>query len=207
MARDDLDRRVRITNSEVLDRFARANQSIIVLGSHEANWEWVLLSCSGRMPFSVEAAYKPPNNRRFHAFLRVMRTRFGASLFAPEQAGRAIREGRSTLRAIVLTVDEKPSTNDQCHWVRFLGQDTAFRSSFATLAKQWKYPVVFASRRRTSRGHYEVTFEILGEPPYEQTPVQLVARYVEALERSIIRNPADWLWTQRRWAIEKPFYE
>lgn len=204
--KDELNKRVHIKNIDVLDRFVEANQSIVLLGSHEANWEWVGLACSYRLPFAMEGAHKPLRPAGLHTFMHKMRTRFGASLFTPEQAARALIEGRKKRRAISFIVDEKPSLRDECHWVKFLNQETAFRSSFEKIARQWRYPVVFASRRRTSRGHYEVTFEVLGEPPYDSPPFQLVERYAQALQNSIIANPADWLWTQRRWTIKKPFY-
>jgi KDO2-lipid IV(A) lauroyltransferase len=103
-------------------------------------------------------------------------------------------------------VDGKPLTDDECHSVQFLNQQTAFRSRFATLATLWNYPVIFADRHRTARGHYEVHFELLGEPPYPTAAPWLVERYAEALERSLRTSPADWLWSQRRWDFSKPFY-
>jgi KDO2-lipid IV(A) lauroyltransferase len=206
LSREELLKRVTITNIEVLDRFVQAHQSIVLLGSHEANWEWVFLACSGQLPFDILAVYGPLPNAHADAFMNITRSRFGASLCTRQDLGRQLIEGRKKLRAVVLTVDGKPLADDECHWVTFLNQDTAFRSRFEALARQWQYPVVFTSRKRTARGHYAVTFEILGEPPYGTQHLQLVAHYAESLQRSIRANPADWLWTQRRWNVRKPLY-
>ncbi|MGQ0429069.1 MAG: lysophospholipid acyltransferase family protein [Gammaproteobacteria bacterium] len=207
ISEEALNERVHITNAELLERFAGRNQSIILLGSHEANWEWVALACSSRSPIHLHVVYRRLPQAGVNAFLRAMRSRFGALLFTRQEFQRALIEGRKRLRAIALVVDERPSTRDERHWVCFFNRDTAFRSGFATLAGQWQYPVVFASRRRTSRGHYEVTFVIVGEPPYDSQPVHLVERYVQLLQQSIAANPADWLWTQPRWNRNKPFYD
>ncbi len=201
-----LHNRVRIKNPELLQRFADANQSLLLVGSHEANWEWVFLACSLRLPFEVHAVYKPLRHARVDAFVRATRSRFGAALFTRGQFVQQMADPRDGLRAIGLIVDERPSAGDARHWVRFLGKDTAFRTAFEQLARLWKFPVVFSSRRRTARGCYEVTFEILGEPPYDPMPGLLVERYAASLERSIRENPADWLWTQRRWETQRSFY-
>jgi len=207
ISKGELNERVRITNPEMVERFARANQSIVLLGSHEANWEWILLACSERLPFDIHTVYGVLGNAGIDSFLHAVRSRFGASLHTRKDFARELIAGRNKLRAIVLTVDGKPLPDDDTHWVQFLNQDTAFRSRFETLARLWRYPVIFVARRRTARGHYEVTFELLGEPPYDVPPFQLVDRYAAALQRSITENPADWLWTQRRWTIKKPFYD
>jgi lauroyl/myristoyl acyltransferase len=34
----------------------------------------------------------------------------------------------------------------------------------------------------------------------------LIASFAEALERSIVAQPANWLWSHRRWRGEKPIY-
>jgi len=206
ISKDELNDRVRITNIEAVEQFAREHQSIILIGSHEANWEWVLLACSSQLTHDIQAAYKPPPSAGLHAFLRNVRTRFGASLFATDKAAQAIIEGRKKLRAIAIIGDEKPSKTDPCRWTTFLNQETAFRTSFETLAELWRYPVVFVSRKRTSRGRYEVTFVVLGKPPYDTKKSNLVEAYASALQSSIRARPADWLWTQRRWSIAKPDY-
>jgi KDO2-lipid IV(A) lauroyltransferase len=206
LGRPKLDERVRIINPELLQSFATAGQSVMLVGSHQANWEWVFLACCGRIPFEICAVHALLGHPGIDGFLRVMRSRFGATMLTRKAFGRELIAGRNRLRAIVLTVDGKPLPEDECHSVRFLNQQTAFRSRFATLATLWNYPVIFADRRRTARGYYEVRFELLGEPPYDTLAPWLVERYAEALERSLRASPADWLWTQRRWNFSKPFY-
>jgi KDO2-lipid IV(A) lauroyltransferase len=204
ISQKELNARVRITNLEMLDRFADAGQSIVLLGAHEANWEWVFLACSGRLPFAVDVIYKPLHNAVFDAFVARTRSRFGAHLIVPNDALKELVKGRDRLRAIALLVDQRPAAGNESHRVSFLDQDTPFLVGFEKLARLWKYPVVFAARHRTRRGHYEVTFEILGEPPYDSTRFEIVQRYASALERSIRKHPADWLWSHRRWLAAKP---
>ncbi len=204
--REELGRRVRFTNFELLERYLAARQPFVLVGSHGANWEWVSLACSARLPCEYHVVYKEPRDAAYGAFMAAVRSRFGAILIErsralPELAGRQDR-----LRAIALAVDHAPAPGEPCHWVRFLNQDTAFQVGFERLARMWAYPVVHAARRRLGRGRYEVTFEILGEPPYAGPAYAMVERFAASLERAIRANPEDWFWHRRLWAHRRPFY-
>lgn len=62
-----------------------------------------------------------------------------------------------------------------------------------------QYPVLFFNTRRVKRGHYEVTIELLTEPPYTKGDTQVVEKYARKLEEAILENPANWLWSHDRW--------
>ncbi len=196
---EELDSRVQFANIEVLDRFVSGNQSIILVGAHEANWEWVFLACCRRLGFAVDLVYKPLHNAAIDDLMKRMRARFGANLVPAADAFKELIKGRERLRAIGLQVDQRPAGRSECRSFRFLNQATPFVVGFEKLARHWRYPVVFVGRSRTGRGRYAVAFEVLGEPPYDCAPFELTERYVRALERSILEHPADWLWTHRRW--------
>jgi KDO2-lipid IV(A) lauroyltransferase len=195
-----LDSHVRLVNVGILDRFAAAGQSIILLGAHEANWEWVFLACSRRLEFAVDLVYKPLHDAVIDELMRRTRARFGASLIpSGREVFKELIAGGTRLRAIGLQVDQRPGAGSESRSFRFLNRDTPFLVGFEKLARYWQYPVVFVGRRRTARGRYEVAFEVLAEPPYAAADFELTRRYVERLERSVLENPADWLWTHDRW--------
>ena len=58
---------------------------------------------------------------------------------------------------------------------------------------------------RERRGHYTVRLDVLAEPPYDDLDDALIIeRYARCLERTIIEQPADWLWLQKKWKYAKP---
>jgi len=207
ISRQELERRVRFTNFELLERFLAGQQSFVLIGSHGANWEWIGLACSARLPCSIDIVYKELRDVAYSAFMAGVRGRFGANLIERSGAMLELAKGRHRLRAIALLADHAPAAGDACHWVRFLNQDTAFQVGFERLARAWDYPVLHAARRRVARGRYEVTFEILGEPPFPVPAYTMVERFAASLERSILANPEDWFWHRRQWARERPFYD
>ena len=69
-----------------------------------------------------------------------------------------------------------------------------------------RLPVFYASVRRVSRSHYEAHFQQLWDGREILDPNQITERYARACEVDVLRSPADWLWSYRRWKLKKPLY-
>jgi KDO2-lipid IV(A) lauroyltransferase len=37
-------------------------------------------------------------------------------------------------------------------------------------------------------------------------PNEITEKYARACEADVLRSPADWLWSYRRWRLKKPLY-
>lgn len=198
--------RITLTNGELLDEYNAQAQPIIIVGSHQANWEWLFLACSLRFPFPLDAIYRPLHSAAFEDFVHTIRTRFGARLILDRVAFKTVMANLKEIRAVGLVADQRPGRKEQRHWTRFLNQDTAFHTGWARLAQFTKYPVLFARCERVARGRYELTFFPLGEPPYGSNVGPLIDAYADMLETAIVENPSSWLWTHNRWREKKPLY-
>ena len=66
------------------------------------------------------------------------------------------------------------------------------------------YAAFFTSMRRVRRGYYEMTFHPLAAAQEPLEPEAFTARYAQQLEADIRREPANWLWTHRRWKLAPP---
>jgi KDO2-lipid IV(A) lauroyltransferase len=60
--------------------------------------------------------------------------------------------------------------------------------------------------RRVRRGDYEVELRQLWDGRERTEPNQVTERYARACEADVLKNPADWLWSYRRWRLKKPLY-
>jgi KDO2-lipid IV(A) lauroyltransferase len=59
--------------------------------------------------------------------------------------------------------------------------------------------VVYADVRKLSRGHYQTEYSLLSDDPQSEAPDAITERYARAMEQTILRDPAFWLWTHKRW--------
>lgn len=200
----ELRRRVRFVNAEVLTRFTRAGQSVILLASHHCNWEWLLLAGCLELEGRVDVIYKPLRIAALERFILEFRSRFGGNPIRVKDFVPAALRGRGKGRVLALAVDQTPPWNGRKHWTRFLSQDTAFFVGAERIARIMHAPVFFAATRRVRRGYYEARLQLLAEPPYSGAGSDIIERYARAAEAHIAQHPADWLWMYRKWKYKKP---
>ncbi len=78
ISKHDLLMRVVFKNARVLEKFKDKNQSILLLASHQFNWEWLLVSGNLSLPIAIDFVYQPIQTSLTEKFLLACRTRFGA---------------------------------------------------------------------------------------------------------------------------------
>jgi Kdo2-lipid IVA lauroyltransferase/acyltransferase len=204
ISRDELQRRMTITASSRVQELVDQGTPLIFLTAHYCNWEWLLLYSCIHLPHPLVVAYQPFHNQRFDDFMLETRTRFGGKAVPATQLIREIVKNRKNLKTLTLLADQSPSRNERKYWTTFLNRDTAFIDGTDSLAWLTSMPVVFVHTRRRARGHYDVSLEMLAEPPYEKNTHTIVERYACKLEAMIEADPAAWLWSHRRWKFERP---
>jgi KDO2-lipid IV(A) lauroyltransferase len=107
-------------------------------------------------------------------------------------------------RVLGLIADQVPRTSPDRLWTRFLNQDTAFFKGPERMARVLRAPIVYASMRRLDRGRYEVELMPLTVAGERLPGGTATERYARVLERDIIREPAAWWWSHRRWKLSPP---
>jgi KDO2-lipid IV(A) lauroyltransferase len=207
ISEQELARRVRLVNPELIERYVERRQAVILLAAHQCNWEWLLLACSIRLPLPLDAVYKPLAVGKIDRLMFATRSRFQANPIAHDQAIVEIMRRRNALRGVAIIADQTPQRKAlEKYWTRWLGHDTAFVVGPAKIAKMTRYPVLFVGMKRVRRGYYEVFFKPLAEPPYEDGVDQIMEPYTRELEQLIQDAPPDWLWSYKKWRYKKPLY-
>jgi KDO2-lipid IV(A) lauroyltransferase len=200
----EIRRRVRFTNSELVASEINAGRSVVLLAAHLANWEWSLQAVALELTVPIDAAYKPLRSAGADRELLKLRGRFGARMIAAKKMLRMVASRRRELHAIAIMADQIPASSGGRHWLTFLGSDTAFYPGPAEIARLTGYATFFTSMRRTRRGYYEMTFHPMAAAGERLDPQIFTARYARILEMLIRADPADWMWTHRRWKIAPP---
>lgn len=200
---EELKRRLVYKNPEMVKQFSDTNQSILLLTSHQFNWEWLLASGCLYLPLSVDFVYQAQSNKIFNEFSLLGRTRFGAFPIERSQVGRETIKRKGILRGIALMADQFPGHLDnKKYWTQFLNQRTAFFLGLGQLAFLTQYPAVFFGLKKIKRGYYEAEGFVVSQPPYGRESQQIVEDYIQATERIIKQQPAGWLWSHNRWKTQ-----
>jgi KDO2-lipid IV(A) lauroyltransferase len=198
--KEDLARRLVFKNIEPLEKYKSNKQSVILLASHQFNWEWMVAAGNFQLPFDVDFVYQPVKNQLINDFLVTCRSRFGSYPIRRNQVAREIVKRKSILRAVAIVADQYPGQKkDKKYFIKFLNQETAFFQGANQLASLTQFPVMYGAVEKVKRGYYEVTMMPIAEPPYEKETPVIIENYAKAAEGVIKRYPSGWLWTHRRW--------
>jgi KDO2-lipid IV(A) lauroyltransferase len=203
----EIRRRVRIVNLEEPQALLARGQSVLLIGAHQCNWEWMLLALSLELGFPLDAAYKPLVNDWAEREMKRLRTRFGSRLVPAKDLLPDILKRQGVVRAIAMVADQEPTTSERRYWTRFLNRDTAFYMGPEEITRVTRFPVFFIAMRRRARGYYEMEFLPLAASPQSLSPGALTERYARLVEEQIHAAPPDWLWSHKRWKLKKSLYQ
>lgn len=203
MKPEEIDRRVTFVGAATARAALDAGQSIMVVTSHNCNWEWTLLKLSISMGHPLHGTYKPLKGRFGDRLMLTIRSRFGAEMITARRLLMRVLRYRGPARVVGIVADQAPTSSAIRYFTLFMGLDTAFFTGPEAIARAAKLPVWYLAMRRVARGHYEVSFDPLCEGGEDIAPGALLDRYAAAVESLTRENPPDWLWNYRRWKVQR----
>ena len=179
-------------------QLAAENKSIIIVMGHKGNWEWAGNTFSICCQHQLYVIYHPLTNKYFNGLICKMRERFGTRLIPMKDTFRDILKNRNELNATAFIADQSPNPAT-AHWMNFLHQDTPVFMGTEKIAQKIKYPIVFVSVKKLTRGYYILLAEQLQMPPYAGQDGNITEKHTRKLEADILAQPETWLWTHKRW--------
>lgn len=207
ISREEIIRRVDVSQKGVIERYLGEGQSVLMMTSHQFNWEWLLFAGCLQLSAPISPIYKKLNNSYYDKLMYRTRSRFGGQPIEMQETLARIIQRKHQVNVFGMVADQIPLPDAEKYWAKFLGRDTAFFVGSEKIAQMTKYPVVFAGMKKVKRGYYQVTFQPLAEPPYNLQSHEILDRYIAKCEKLLKEQPQSWLWSHRRWKYEKPLYD
>ena len=202
-AKYKVNRRVTLENPEEARAALDAGHSIIIVTSHNCNWEWALLKLCLEMGHPVHATYKPLKGRWGDRLMMTIRSRFGAEMIPARRLLMRVMRYRGPSRVIAMVADQAPTSSGVRYFTQFMGLDTAFFIGPEAIAKAGKLPVFYIAMRRVSRGFYRIRFVQIAAAGEELPTGVVIERYAREIELLTLERPPDWLWNYRRWKVQR----
>ena len=207
ISKKEMRRRMKFKGIELLEESCRNGRSCGVFLGHYGNWEWI-----SSMPLWIDQnlcqctqLYHPLENYVTDQLVLYTRKRFGGKNITADKSIKYMvnymRQGKPILVGFI--ADQGPSWESIYHWNNFLRHETPWFTGAERIMQKLDMDVYYLEVRRVKRGYYEAEYKRITTEPKKFEQFKLTDIYSEMLEETIIRDPAYWLWSHRRWKRSK----
>lgn len=205
ISQDEMDRRYKFKNIEIVKEYEKKGKSIILMCSHYASWEWVII-LGKYLDTDGYGVYKKIANPYFDKLVRDIRSKFKAVLIDTKHTVSTIKNNESKgIHATYLFIsDQTPRLSTSNYWNTFMGINTPIHTGAEKLAKDLDMSVLYLKVSKIKRGFYEAEFiEITDEP--RNTPEHYITdTFLRIVENQIKEEPRYYFWTHKRWKHKTP---
>ena len=197
---EEMDRRFRVTNIDLVQEYAKKGKSVILVASHYASYEW-LLTINRKIDFQGVAVYKKVANPYFDKLVRKIRSKYDTELVETRKAipTMAQNQRKGILSMYGLASDQSPKLDRIFHSMKFMGIEVPVHTGAEMLAKKYDLSVILVKVKKVARGYYEATFIPIAENPNDYDNFDITEKYLKEVEKQIYEAPEYYLWTHKRW--------
>lgn len=202
-------RLVEMTNPEEVEALMDKGRAVMILTSHCGNWEIL-----GGIPYySYDGKPSPLQKDNIFVVYKKLSSDISDKIFrsnrcqpVPGYEGcveshrlpREIVRHKNDRCAFLVNNDQYPS-HAFVDVGTFLNKPTRAFVATAEIAHKLSLPVVFMKMDNDRTGHYNMTFQTICEDGSTLSSADIVKKYMSLLEAQILANPANWLWSHKRW--------
>lgn len=202
----ELRKRFEIKNPELMEQLYDQNKSVLLVSAHYMNWEWMITGQDLFFPHQAIGIGMPLTSGYWDKKINTLRSRFGMKVIhakiVKETFNSYLKEGIPT--ATLVLSDQSPADSTKCYWMTFLHQTTGILFGAEQLANTYDQAVVFYLPKKIKRGYYEVELQLLTDEPRTLPWGKITETHAHLLEDRILKEPAPWLWSHKRWKRTVP---
>lgn len=199
MSNKEIHTRYTFTNIDFFTELYKDGKSVILVGSHYANWEWIM-SLDSFIDYKGYAAFTKINNRYFNNKVLKSRAKFGTNLIQTSQILAELKNNQQNniQAAYGLLSDQSPQLKKTFYWGNFLGNKVPIHTGAEMLSKKYDMNMVFIDTKKIKRGYYETTFSLISDDANNIADYKLTDIFLEKVEKKIREQPEYYLWTHNR---------
>ena len=198
--RTDFDH-MKLDGLKYLEEIKKSNEPVIFYSGHFANFELMAMELD-KFGIKCAAIYRPLNNFFLNPLMEYLRMKY----ICPNQ----IPKGRAGMREIIhrvkngysiaLMVDQRVGEGPR---ILFFNQPAQTTTIPAQLSLKYDCKLVPISLKRVG----DISFEMTVHEPYkiqktgdaDQDTKNITLKINQIIEKMIIKNPTQWLWSHNRW--------
>lgn len=190
-------------NWEVFQKLGEEGKNTYAILGHTFNWEWANVACQYHTPQQYACIYLPLTNSAFDRLMLRIRSRSGAWMVSMKALKSGLSRLRATQHILALAADQNPSEPELAAWIPFMNREAPFFRGPEQMARRARAAVVFAGIRKIKRGYYRINLFRYCSDASQTEAGDILNAYVRFVEKQLHEQPANWLWTHKRWKHKK----
>ena len=191
------DSHIEIVGEENLKNVLEKNKPAIFISGHFANYELMSMEIT-KKNIKLATIYRPLNNYFLNPFMEYLRKKYVCKnqikkgINGVREAIEFIKEGTS----VAMMIDQRVSEGQK---VNFFGKPASTTTLPAQLAIKYKLPIIPVFIERMGDAKFKVEFfDEINVHDFKDKE-DLTKSLNEILEKMIVKNPYQWIWTHNRW--------
>ncbi len=189
-------------NYKMINGLIDKGYNINLLGGHQFNWEYCSLLYALHIKLPISAVYIPITNKVIDKIFYDLRTRYGSIFISATDFKNRMEELTKQQYLLALGADQNAGNPHNAYWINFFGRPVPFVTGPEKGAINNNAAVVYIRFTKIKRGFYHFEPYLLAENTAGYKEGELTCLYRDALERSIKSDPANYLWSHRRFKLE-----
>lgn len=187
------------TNAEILDALIAEGKNIQLHCCHQMNWEYLNWGVAKNVAIPFIGIYQPISNVAINKIFIKMRSRFNTQLVSTKEFKNKVHTLFKQQYTIGLVADQNTPFTDKAYWLYFFSKPVPFIVGPDKGAIKNKTAVAFINMVKKRRGYYHLDFTIITEDATHFEAGELTRMYRDFMEEKIKEQPANYLWSHRRW--------
>ena len=188
---------ISVTGEENLLTATQKNKPVIFISGHLANFEMMSMEISKRnIPLAI--IYRPLNNIFLNPFMEFLRKKY----ICPHQIKKGINGVRDSINfikkkhSIALMIDQRVSEGEK---INFFDQMALTTTLPAQLSIKFNLDIIPVYIERDKDDNFKIEFQKPVNVKEFENKIELTKELNNILEKMIIKNPGQWIWTHNRW--------
>ena len=170
---------------------------VIFISGHFANFELMSMEIT-KKKIKLATIYRPLNNIFLNPLMEYLRRKY----ICKNQIKKGIKGVREAINyikrghSIALMIDQRVSEGEK---VNFFGQTALTSTLPAQLAYKYNLDIIPVSIERKDNDRFLLEFHNVIKPDEFKNKLEITEKLNLILEKMIIKNPGQWIWTHNRW--------
>ena len=170
---------------------------VIFISGHFANFELMSMEIT-KKKIKLATIYRPLNNIFLNPLMEYLRRKY----ICKNQIKKGIKGVREAINyikrghSIALMIDQRVSEGEK---VNFFGQTALTSTLPAQLASKYNLDIIPVSIERKDNDRFLLEFHNVIKPDEFKNKLEITEKLNLHLEKMIIKNPGQWIWTHNRW--------